>query len=247
MKRGSNAKRKLPIRLILGWFLFITLLLSIGFSAVMAGITPVSSEPMEEGQRLRSDYILMLVQCLLGLVVMFLPALLERKLRISIPNYMCVMYFVFLYCAIYLGEVHSFYYLIPQWDTFLHGFSAMMLGTLGFSLVSILNDSERTRMRLSPLFVGMFAFCFAVAVGVVWEFYEFGFDGLLGMNMQKFRLENGVQLVGREALADTMEDLITDAAGALIVAVAGALSISRRRARAEKQAPAPEEGQGAEA
>ena len=86
MKRGSNAKRKLPIRLILGWFLFITLLLSIGFSAVMAGITPVSSETMEEGQRLRSDYILMLVQCLLGLVVMFLPALLERKLRISIPN-----------------------------------------------------------------------------------------------------------------------------------------------------------------
>ena len=37
-------------------------------------------------------------------------------------------------------------------------------------------------------------------MGVVWEFYEFTLDGLLGLNMQKFALENGLQGV-RESQA----------------------------------------------
>ena len=230
MKKHDKAK------LILGWVLFITLLLSIGFSAYMAFTAPVVSEPVPEGTRLRSDYLLMLTQCLLGLIVMFLPALLEKRLRITVPNYIYVMYFIFLYCAIYLGEVRSFFYVIPQWDTFLHGFSAMMLGSLGFSLVSILNDSKRTHVQLSPLFVGLFAFCFAIAMGALWEIYEFSFDGLLGMNMQKFRLEDGTLLIGHEALRDTMEDIITDAIGALIVSVVGALTMKKKAAPNEEDA-----------
>lgn len=230
MKKHDKAK------LILGWVLFITLLLSIGFSAYMAFTAPEVSEPVPEGTRLRSDYLLMLTQCLLGLVVMFLPALLEKHLRITVPNYIYVMYFIFLYCAIYLGEVRSFFYVIPQWDTFLHGFSAMMLGSLGFSLVSILNDSKRTHVQLSPLFVGLFAFCFAIAMGALWEIYEFSFDGLLSMNMQKFRLEDGTLLIGHEALRDTMEDLITDAIGALIVSVVGALTMKKKAAPNEEDA-----------
>lgn len=230
MKKHDKAK------LILGWVLFITLLLSIGFSAYMAFTAPEVSEPVPEGTRLRSDYLLMLTQCLLGLVVMFLPALLEKHLRITVPNYIYVMYFIFLYCAIYLGEVRSFFYVIPQWDTFLHGFSAMMLGSLGFSLVSILNDSKRTHVQLSPLFVGLFAFCFAIAMGALWEIYEFSFDGLLSMNMQKFRLEDGTLLIGHEALRDTMEDIITDALGALIVSVVGALTMKKKAAPNEEDA-----------
>ena len=230
MKKHDKAK------LILGWVLVITLLLSIGFSAYMAFTAPEVSEPVPEGTRLRSDYLLMLTQCLLGLVVMFLPALLEKHLRITVPNYIYVMYFIFLYCAIYLGEVRSFFYVMPQWDTFLHGFSAMMLGSLGFSLVSILNDSKRTHVQLSPLFVGLFAFCFAIAMGALWEIYEFSFDGLLGMNMQKFRLEDGTLLIGHEALRDTMEDIITDALGALIVSVVGALTMKKKAAPNEEDA-----------
>ncbi|MEA5050805.1 MAG: hypothetical protein VB021_04950 [Oscillospiraceae bacterium] len=231
-KKDSSAteKRKKPqARDILGWILFITLVGSIAFAVVMVVRAPEDGVAVQQGQRLKSDYVLMLAQCLLGLVVMFLPSLLERKFKITVPNYMCAMYFVFLYCAIYLGEVRSFFYVFKNWDTLLHGFSAMMLGTLGFSLVTILNDSDRVMVDLSPLFVGLFAFCFAIAVGVVWEIYEFSFDGLLGMNMQKFRLEDGTLLVGRAALADTMEDLIVDACGALVVSVVGALSIRRRR------------------
>ena len=82
-------------------------------------------------------------------------------------------------------------------------------------------------MNLSPVFVAVFAFCFAVTLGVFWEIYEFTFDGILRLNMQKFMLENGTQLIGRAALLDTMKDLIVDCLGALIMSFVGYLKERR--------------------
>jgi len=171
--------------------------------------------------KVRSDYVLMLLQCILGIIVMFIPSVVERKLYIDIPNKMEVIYFIFLYCAIYLGEVRNFYYLIPYWDLILHAFSGAMLGALGFSLVSYFNDMEVLETHLSPFFVALFAFCFALASGAVWEIYEFLADCILGTNMQKFMLGDGTVLVGQAALRDTMTDLIVDALSSLSVTVIG--------------------------
>ena len=79
----------------------------------------------------------------------------------------------------------------------------------------------------------MFALCFAVTVGVLWEIYEFSFDGLLGLNMQKFRLEDGTQLIGRAALQDTMKDLIVDVVGAATVVAWGYLHSKRNEKKAK--------------
>ncbi len=76
-------------------------------------------------------------------------------------------------------------------------------------------------MQLSPFFIAIFAFCFALAAGAIWEIYEYIFDGLLSLNMQKHTLKNGIALVGREALSDTMKDIIVDALSALAVSVVG--------------------------
>ena len=73
----------------------------------------------------------------------------------------------------------------------------------------------------------MFAFCFALAAGSVWEIYEYTFDGLLTLNMQKYALEDGTLLVGREALRDTMKDIIVDALSALIISILGFLTIKK--------------------
>jgi uncharacterized membrane protein YjdF len=92
-----------------------------------------------------------------------------------------------------------------------------MLGAFGFIVVSALNRQSSVSVKLSPLFDSAFAFCFALSAGAIWEIYEFTFDGLLGLNMQKFLLENGEALVGRAAVVDTMKDLITDAISAFAV------------------------------
>jgi hypothetical protein len=170
----------------------------------------------------------------MGMLIMFLPSIIERRWRINIPSFMHIVFVFFLYAAIYLGEVRSFYYKIPHWDTVLHTFSGAMIGALGFSVVKLLNDSEKVQINLSPLFVAAFAFSFALAIGALWEIYEFSFDKLLGLNMQKFALEDGTLLVGRAALADTMKDLIVDSLGALATSIAGYISLKFKKGWLEK-------------
>lgn len=184
--------------------------------------------------RPKSEYVLMLVQCILGVIAMLMPNIISKRFRLEIPNNMLFLYTLFLYGAIYLGEVKSFYYLVPQWDTILHTFSGAMLGALGFSFVSLLNKEERIPVQLSPAFVAICAFCFAVTLGVFWEIYEFTFDGLLGLNMQKFALEGGTQLVGRAALIDTMKDLIVDIVGAFVMSFIGYISLKYKKGWIEK-------------
>lgn len=177
------------------------------------------------GGRGREDYVLMLLQCLLGVAAILLPVRLMRRWDIQIPKVMFLMYVGFLYCAIFLGEVRSFYYNVPHWDTVLHIFSGAMLGALGFSMIAIFNNTERIPLELSPLFVAVFAFCFALALGAVWEIYEFAADVVLQTNMQKFALDDGTQLVGQAALSDTMKDIIVDAIGAVATSTIGYISL----------------------
>ena len=214
-------KKKHTWKWRIGVFVFITLLLSIFYSIYKIIVTPEVIETAIVGTHLKSDYILMLLQCLLGLSVMSLPSFLKKHLSFELPNSMCIIYFLFLFCSIYLGDVKNFYYMIPHWDTILHGFSGVMLGALGFSLVKILNDSERVNMVMSAGFICLFAFCFALAGGAVWEIYEFTADILFGLNMQTHSLEDGTALIGINALKDTMFDLIIDSVGALITVIAG--------------------------
>lgn len=147
---------------------------------------------------------------------------------------MLVLYIAFLYCAIFLGEVRSFYYAVPHWDTILHTMSGAMLGALGFSMIAIFNNAERIPLNLSPVFIAVFAFCFALALGAVWEIYEFTMDSVFGTNMQKYMLDNGTALIGQVALQDTMKDIIVDAIGALVMSTIGYISLKYKKGWVEK-------------
>ena len=227
-------KKKVFWSKIFNYFVLITL---IGTSIYLIWALSEAPVTLEEGSkflRTKNDYMLMFTQCILGIVAMFFPSIVEKRLKVTIPSTMLVLYTLFLYCAIYLGEVQSFYYNVPHWDTILHGFSGAMLGALGFSFVDILNKTEKFHLNLTPLFVVIFSFSFAVTLGVFWEIYEFAFDGILGLNMQKFALDGGKELVGRAALNDTMKDLIVDAIGALVMSIIGYISLKYEKGWIEK-------------
>ncbi len=216
MKEQIIKKRKTRIFKLV----FILLLVSV-FYAIYNLIQAPSGISNKEYELVKSDYILMILQCVVGMIVIFLPSQAEKKFGIDIPDTMEIIYFIFLFCAIYLGEVRNFYYKIPYWDTILHAFSAAMLGFLGFILVQFFNQHSIKGTQLSPFFVSLFAFCFAVTCGVVWEIYEYLADHILGTNMQKFMTATGTILSGHNALGDTMKDIIVDVIGALIVVIIG--------------------------
>ncbi|MDD4323658.1 MAG: hypothetical protein PHR78_06090 [Eubacteriales bacterium] len=223
-KKLNSAK----VKKIVGLILWLSLFVSIAYAIYRIIITPADAVPPDT-PRTQADYILMLVSCIAGLIVMDLPNFIEKKFEIIVPDGLTIAYFVFLYAGVFLGEVRNYFHLFPYWDVLLHSFSGAMLAVLGFKLISILNDWDRLDLHLSPFFIALFSFCFAVMIGVVWEIYEFTADSLLGMNMQKHSTEAGVPLVGQAALADTMEDFIINVLSALVISVAGFFSVRKKQ------------------
>ncbi len=227
MKKLFTAKRVM-------FFVFVTFIVSIAYTVVRIATAPTVAPVSEIAVRVKGDYVLMLVQCVFGALAMMLPGYLRRNAGINIPNSFMIAYAFFLYCGIYLGEVRSFYYQVPHWDTVLHAFSGAALGLLGFSFVTLLNRSESAAVYLSPVFVALFAFGFAMSLDVIWEIYEFSADAVLRTNMQKYALETGEALVGHAAVADTMKDLIVDAIGAFTASAIGFVSLKYKKGWLER-------------
>ncbi len=151
------------------------------------------------------------------------PAALGRRFRVSIPPEFQVLTILFVFAALFLGEIHSYYERIWWWDIALHTSSGLLMGILGFLLVYVLNESERVDIHMRPRFVAFFAFLFAVAVGALWEIFEFSMDQLVGSNMQK------PMFADPSGLTDTMWDMIVNTLGALVICALGWWYTMRRK------------------
>jgi len=146
---------------------------------------------------------------ILTMCVILLPSAFEKRFKLDIPSEFEIVLIVFIYAAIFLGEQGQFYNRFWWWDKILHSFSGLILGNVGFLVVRYLNSSSKMDIKLSPIFVAVFSFVFAVAMGAIWEIYEYFMDNCFGFFMQ------------RGSLDDTMTDLILDTIGALVFAVLG--------------------------
>ncbi|MGD2216213.1 MAG: hypothetical protein PVJ64_05630 [Gemmatimonadales bacterium] len=138
-----------------------------------------------------------------------LPVVLGKRFKFYIPPQFELLAILFVFGSVFLGEIRGYYVRFHWWDVALHTGSGFLLGILGFLLVYVLNEDEHIDLHMKPKFVALFSFAFAVAVGAIWEIFEYGMDTLFGLNMQK------------SGLVDTMWDLIVDSVGALAIALLG--------------------------
>ncbi len=151
------------------------------------------------------------------------PVVFRKSLPVNISPEFQLLAIVFMFAALFLGEVRNFYERFWWWDIALHTTSGLLLGILGFLLIYVLNEADRIDVHMLPRFVAFFAFTFAVAMGALWEIFEFAMDRVFGMNMQK-------PMAGDSSgLTDTMWDLIVDALGALAVSLLGWWYMVRER------------------
>ena len=145
---------------------------------------------------LRREYQSMAL-CGLSLFLMILPSIVSRRLKVVLPSTLEIIILLFIFAAEVLGEINSFYMRVPHWDTMLHTINGFLCAAIGFCLVDMMNREERFSFKLSPLYLAIVSFCFSMTVGVLWEFFEFGADQLLGVDMQKdavVRVINSVML-----------------------------------------------------
>ncbi len=131
----------------------------------------------------------------LALLLLLIPPILEKSLRLRLPATLEILAYLFVFCAEILGEIGNFYVQFRFWDTMLHTVNGFMFAAFGFCLVDILNKSDRFRLRLSPAFLALVAFCFSMTIGTMWEFFEFGADNILGTDMQKDRFVTEINTV----------------------------------------------------
>lgn len=133
--------------------------------------------------------------CVLTLFLFTLPVFIERTLKIKLPNALESIILLFIFSAEILGEVQNFYGIFKYWDTILHTINGFLCAAIGFSLIDILNQSDKIHTNMSPIFVALVAFCFSMTVGVLWEFFEFGMDTVFHMDMQKDRIVSTISSV----------------------------------------------------
>lgn len=176
----------------------------------------------------RTIFVLSNATILLGAT--FLPSIIEHAWKIDIPSVFEIVFIIFAICALLLGEIDSFYIKFSWWDSLLHTSSGCLICCLGFVILNSFNDSEYVKTHMSPIFVCIFAFCFSVSVGAIWEVVEWTADGMNLSNMQRY-MDNitGEGFVGRQALMDTMKDIILDVIGAFIIAVIGYIDLHRKK------------------
>ncbi len=151
----------------------------------------------------------------LGLFSIYLPSIIEKRFKIDIAERLEIVVLLFLYSYFYLGEYLNFFYRFWWWDLFLHGTGLFLIGALSFFIVYFLNKEEKVAIKLSPIFVALFAFCFALSIGALWEIFEFFMDIYFNLNMQ------------RSGLMDTMGDLIIGSFGAFLASLFGLVYLKR--------------------
>ena len=132
--------------------------------------------------------------CLISLILLLAPFFIEKKFKITIPSMLEIIILCFIFSAEILGEINSFYVRVPHFDTLLHTINGFLCAGVGFSLIDLLNENSK-KINLTPLYLSLTAFCFSMTIGVLWEFFEYGADQLLGFDMQKDMIVENINSV----------------------------------------------------
>lgn len=144
--------------------------------------------------------------CLLTLLLLLVPSFVQLTFKVELPIFLEILILVFIYAAEILGEIDNYYFSIPYWDTILHTINGFVCAAVGFSMVSLLNKSEKIQFFVSPLFLAIVSFTFSMTIGVLWEFFEFSMDHLFAMDTQKDTLITSIHSAGVDEILPPFEE-----------------------------------------
>lgn len=133
--------------------------------------------------------------CFLTLILFTVPTVVSKTFKVKLPTTLEIIVYLFIYAAEILGEIQNFYGIFKHWDTILHTLNGFLAAAVGFSLIDILNRTERFHIKMTPIFVSLVAFCFSMTIGVLWEFGEFAADRYFRLDMQKDRVVQKISSV----------------------------------------------------
>ena len=196
------------------------------------------------------------IRCVIGLLLTPLLLVTEwlLRFRFRLPVFVLMQFF---YLFAVIGKCFHLFDISVWWDVAMHGMGGFCLTVAGLVLFDLfagrslgrLPAQSEKRALAVRVASALFAVCFAVTAGVLWELYECAVDRLFGLDMQmdtvisqidSSLLGDGVGSIGRIGdisetvvngaalpiegyldigLYDTMEDLALLTAGSIIAGV----------------------------
>ncbi|MGL4362244.1 MAG: hypothetical protein ACRCSG_03065 [Cellulosilyticaceae bacterium] len=142
-----------------------------------------------------------------GIVLSFIPWMMERFLNIKLTDAIIDFSMVFVLCSQWLGTYMRAYDYINWWDVMLHGLSGVLISLVGIILVLLLDRKSYVLKNKLYGLLCMIMFLTGSASAVFWEIFEYIGDTFFGTFAQ----------LG--SLTDTMEDMV------ICVLVSGVFSL----------------------
>lgn len=135
---------------------------------------------------------------IIALVLSFVPYLFWKKF--DLPY---ILYLIFIFGTLILGDFFSFYEKIPFWDSIMHFFSGFVISLFAFKILG--NNVQG---------IHKYIFCITItlSLGATWEMCEFTSDSLFNNNAMRTLGKTGL-----DAVKDTIKDLILDLLGSTII------------------------------
>lgn len=148
--------------------------------------------------------------------------------RIRFPLFLELSLIVFAFACLAGGTVFGLYTTIPVWDKVLHTASGFLFSAVGLTIARLLlrKDEADAKHIIATVLI---AFFFSLAVGYVWEIYEYTLDSLsTTSNLQRWAegvlqtLPDGTYVLNDRrgtALHDTLGDMIVNFIGTVVFLV----------------------------
>jgi hypothetical protein len=144
--------------------------------------------------------------CIIGIILSFIPSILHKNFNITLPWILdtLIAFALFLHIG---GVILNAYHIIPFYDSLTHFVSSILVAFLAFVAIYIL-DKYWKGLHMNKYAMAFVVVIFTMAMGVVWEFFEWTTDLLFQTNEQW-------------GLFDTMKDLLIDTIAGIFIAIIG--------------------------
>lgn len=136
--------------------------------------------------------------------VLFAPCILN-KTAYKLNENEKFIYYLFIFFADFLGCVVNLYNMIWWYDIFMHFCSGIFTFSIGIFILKRMKVSTS-----SKFFVILFSLGIVMLIAGIWEFFEYGADQILKMDLQH-NLSTGV--------GDTMEDMLAAFFGGILSSI----------------------------
>ena len=155
---------------------------------------------------LYSNRPLVLMFSIIGFIATFLPQISKALFGANFPAEYEVLILLFIYGVLFLGDVRGVFAGFWWWDVLLNFAAAIALSIVGLTILYVLYKDKK--ITANPFIIAFLTFSFSLAMGTVWEVIEFALDTFMNTTLQ-------------ESAIDTMQDLVVNMLGALLVSLAG--------------------------